>query len=1378
LPPPTCSFATWAANVPALATSATTRAETDYWRRVVQLPPAPLPLDFAGGRAGNLEAVAESISVRLTADETDFLLRAAPSVARSRVDEVLLSALLASVQEWADTDVVRVHLEGHGREDAPDAPDFSRTVGWFTTLYPVQLESARDADAAGRLRRVKETLRNVPRQGIGYGWLRHLAGDPVLAGAAPAEISFNYLGRLDLALEESGPFRPAAESPGREHAPTTPRSHQIDVVAADTAAGLRLEWIFSERAHRRETIERIAQGLLHEVRRVLTACGAGPAQFAIAADFPLARLAAGEVARVLARDGLEDVWPLAPLQEGMLVHALHDGVAGMYGQQISFELRGEPDAAALAHAWRAVAQRHASLRLEFAWEELAVPRQIVRREVEVPFESLDWSGFAAEEQALHWTDWLAADRRRGFALDAAPLWRVTLFKFGAGRWRLVWSHHHLLLDGWSLPIVFRDVLAAYAAPGMLLPAAPSYRSYLAWLAQREPLAAEGFWRGYLAGYRPPPALVFGRAPAGPRAGSSAHRSVQAALSSEKTAALKRFAQQREITLSTCAQAAWAFVLARHLGIEETGFGLVVSGRPPEVAGVESIVGLFINTLPLRVRVPAGECTATWLQRLQAQTAALREFEASRLVDIQGWSGVPRGQPLFESVLIFESYPVDAALAAPVGGLELGPVDSFEHTNYPLNLYVMPGEGLVLRLDYAESRFTDEAMRALTDQVAWVLTSLADAADGPVAAISLQAPAVAAQNAATWNDTARVPWIRLPVAQRFVVQAQHTPHAAAVVDGDTTLTFAELDARSNLLARFLRDRGARPGRLVGICLERSPEMVVALLAILKAGAAYVPLDPAFPPARLAIMREDSGLALAVTDAAGAALPGLFPPEVTCVRPDAEAAAIAAQSDLPVMHASGSDELAYVIFTSGSTGRPKGVQVTQGNLANFLTHFAASPGLEAGDTLLAVTTLSFDIAALELFLPLVTGAQLVIARREVAADARALAAMLATRQVNLMQATPATWRLLLADDWYPARSLRAWCGGEAMPTDLAAALLARGCEVWNLYGPTETTIWSTTQRVLAPDDALSIGRPIAHTSLHILDQGMNPLPVDVAGELFIGGDGLARGYHGRPDLTAEKFVPDPFGAPGARLYATGDLARRLTGGRIEFLGRIDQQVKLRGFRIELGEIEAALRTHPAVRAAAVAVHEAAVGEKRLVAYVVGSDDVPAAGLREHLRARLPDYMVPAAYVSLATLPLTPNGKLDRRALPAPEGLDAASSEFVAPRDPTEQVLADVWREVLQIERIGARDNFFELGGHSLLAAQALARIRKIFQVELPLRTFFEAATPEKTAVALAAADPTPGRVLKIATALLRIRAMSPEERARALERRKTAAPARVS
>jgi len=1371
LPPVTIPFAAAAKQAAHAATSAALQREAAYWREVVSAPVKPIPLDFPGGRDVNREADAATFTLTIPAEQTEALLRSVPAVARTGLETALLSALLATWQRWTGADTVRVHLEGHGRDEASDAPDLSRTIGWFTTMYPVCLASAPEADPAARLRAVKAALQSIPRRGLGYGWLRHTAG--TLPAAPAAEISFNYLGRLDLALDVTGPFRGAAGSIGRDRAEDAPRAHQLDLVAATTREGLKIDWIYNTKALRPETIAHLAQGFRAAVEALVARMAAGPAAFATPADYPLASLSTTELERLLARGDCEDIWPLSPLQEGMLVHALHDGVAGMYAQQLAFDLRGEPDVAALTRAWQAAARRHATLRLEFAWEDLSAPRQLVRRDVSVPVECHDWSAWTEAERQARWTEWLAVDRTRGFALERAPLWRVTLFKLAPGRWRLVWTHHHLLLDGWSLPLVFRDLLAAYAGRDSTLPPAPSYRDFLAWLGGRSPEAAAAFWKKYLAGYTTPPALAIGPSPEGARAQSAAHRSARRALSAAATAALKQFAQRHELTLSTCAQAAWALVLGRHLGVSESVFGLVVSGRPPEVAGAESTVGLFINTLPLRVALPTGERTIAWLRQLQSRTAELREFESSRLVDVQGWSDVPRGQALFESALVFENYPVDAAIAAPVAGLELGPIESYEHNNFPLTLYVLPGESLALRLDYAESRFTDDTMAALVAQTAQVLGSLAAVAERPVAALALQSPAATAAELARWNDTARTPWDRTPLPARFVEQARRTPTAPALLADGATLTFAELDARSNRLAHLLRARGAKPGTLVGLCLERSSDLVASLLAILKTGAAYVPLDPAFPPARLALMREDSGLTLAITDAAGATLPGLFPPEITCVRLETDAAEIARQPEAPVLHAASADELAYVIFTSGSTGRPKGVQVTHGGLANCLTQFATAPGLRADDTLLAVTTLSFDIAALELFLPLVTGAKLVLARREVAADPRALAALLAQHRATVMQATPATWRLLLSDDWRPSGPLRVWCGGEALAPDLAADLLARGCEVWNLYGPTETTIWSTIHPVDVPAAARSIGRPIAHTSIYLLDPGLNPLPAGIAGELFIGGEGVARGYHARPDLTAERFLPDPFGPPGSRLYATGDLARRLPDGRIEFLGRIDQQVKLRGFRIELGEIETALRAHPSVQAAAVAIRDDASGEKRLVAYLVGAGGaaLPAA-LREHLRARLPDYMVPTVFVPLEALPLTPNGKLDRRALPAPEGLVPAGDDYLAPRDPVEQVLADLWREVLRAERVGARDNFFELGGHSLLAAQALARLRKIFQVELPLRVFFEAATPEKVALALAAADPTPGRVAKTAAALLRIRAMTPAERAAALERRKSA------
>ena len=1354
------SFPTWAGRLRNEANSQVTKAESMYWRDVTRASVGTLPRDFGDGRELNVEATVESVRWSLDERGTNSLLRELPAVYRCRVEELLLTALAAALG-----DSVVVDLEGHGRDG-----DLAHTAGWFTTVYPVRLPAAED-DRWARLRGVKEALRTVPRGGIGYGLLRHYSND---FAAGRSDISFNYLGQIDLALSSTGPFRPASEPTGKERSASAPRAYLIDVIAMVSGGRLRVEWLYSRAAHRRETVEKAAERFASELQFLLTA--RDEAQAVIAADFPLAGLDRPAVAQIIASGPpLEDIWPLTPLQEGMFIHSLHEGDSGVYCQQVAVELTGRLKLDALHEAWAELARRHEALRIEFRWQDLPAPRQIVRKEVPVDIAVLDWtapSTVSPENRVdndMRFREWLATDRAAGFDLESGPLWRVTVFRLAADRWRLVWSHHHLLLDGWSLPIVFRQLLELYAS-GASEPSPFRHADFLAWLAHRDTAAEAEFWKNSLAGYRPDSALELGPAPIAERSQSATRTSLAWELTPAATRNLQELARNLQITLSTCVQAVWGLVLARWTKQSETVFGLVVAGRPAELPGVQSAAGMFINTLPLRVGAPRRQRVGEWLRELHNQTAALHQFEHSRLVDVQSWSEVPRGRQLFEAVLIIENYPLNAFLGEAVGGsaagedIGFGKVETFEQTNLPLNLYAVPGERLELRLEYAQSRFQDDTMRALADSIGWLLESLPAHASDPLGSLSLLRPAAAETGVQSEFD-------RAPVHERISYQAGRQPSAVAIVDSRQPLTYGELDIRSNRLAHHLRASGAGPGKLVGVYLDRSPDLVVALLGILKTGAAYVPMDPAFPVERLAMMVADSRIGFVVTRGDLATDRAVLGESIVQVRLDADAGSIASRPAGPLGYSSEPAELAYVIFTSGSTGRPKGVQVTHGALANFLSHFARSPGLEPHDLLLAVTTLSFDIAALELFLPLVCGARLSIATRETAADSRALAALMAETGANVMQATPATWRLLLADDWRPAGPSRApfhaWCGGEALPLDLARDLLDRGLSLWNFYGPTETTIWSTTQQVVDHGDAAFIGQPIANTVAWVLDEDLNPVPRGMAGELYLGGEGVARGYVGRPGLTAERFIPDPFGS-GGRLYATGDQAR-WDNGRLTFLGRADQQVKIRGFRIELEEIEQALRAIPQVRAAAVAARDDHQGNPRLVAWVQGLTSAGgAAALRTHLRNRLPDYMIPAAFIEIAKLPLTPNGKLDRRALPDMLPSEAPASDFVPPGNAIEQVLADLWREVLGVEAVGARSHFFELGGHSLLAAQALTRIRKYFQVDISLRTFFQTATPESVAGALTAAEPAPGRMLKIATALLKVRSMTPAERAQLRER----------
>jgi amino acid adenylation domain-containing protein/non-ribosomal peptide synthase protein (TIGR01720 family) len=1021
------------------------------------------------------------------------------------------------------------------------------------------------------------------------------------------------------------------------------------------------------------------------------------------------------------RSAIEAIYPLSPLQQGMLFHTLYAPSSGTYFEQFAFTLRGALDEAAWEAAWERVVERHAVLRTAFAWEKREKPLQIVSRAARAPWRREDWRALAVEERTARLEAFLREDRERGFELGRAPLMRLALLRVADDAWEFVWSHHHLLLDGWSVGLVLGEVFELYeavrAGKTAALPAPRPFREYVAWLGRRDPAAAEAFWRGELRGFRAPTPLGIDR---GPRAGGAGEYGEERLdVSPEATAALAELARRRHVTLSTIVQGAWALLLSRYSGDDDVVFGATVSGRPPELPGVDRMVGLFINAVPVRVRVPADAALAPWLQELQARQAETREHEHAPLVDVRAWSELPPGEPLFDSLLIFENFPVDASAAEPRGGVEIAGFRAFERTNYPLTLVVAPAEGLVLRAMYEADRLDGGAVRALLGHLRTLLEAAARDPEARLGDLPLLGADERARELEAWNDTAADFARGERIHDRFEAAAARSPDAVALAFRGESLTYAGLDGRAALLARRLSALGVGPESRVAVCLERGPEMVAALLGVLKAGGAYVPVDPAYPAERVAYVLEDAGVAAVVTEAALAAK-----------LPTGGAAVVLVDGEAPLPHDDAvlvcpatAENAAYVIYTSGSTGRPKGVVVPHRAVVNFLDSMRARPGLTAGDTLLAVTTLSFDIAGLELFLPLTTGARVALADRDTAGDGALLRDALAATGATAMQATPATWRMLLEAGWTGSPGLKALCGGEALPRELSERLLPRVGELWNLYGPTETTIWSTVERVEAGDGPVAIGRPIANTRAYLLDHALEPVPAGIAGELYLGGEGVARGYLGRPELTAERFVPDPFASrAGARAYRTGDLARRRPDGALEYLGRTDHQVKVRGFRVELGEIEAALALHPEVGEAAVVAREDASGHARLVAYLAGG--VPA-GVRDFLRERLPEHVVPSAFVALDAFPRTPNGKTDRRALAALEvSHGAARDAYVAPRTPEEEIVARAWGAVLGVERVGARDGFFELGGHSLLAMQVVSRLRAALGVEVPLRAVFDA------------------------------------------------------
>jgi amino acid adenylation domain-containing protein len=1062
----------------------------------------------------------------------------------------------------------------------------------------------------------------------------------------------------------------------------------------------------------------------------------------------------------MTKENIEDLYELSPLQQGILFDSLSAPDSGRYLVTMRYTIEGALDVPAFERAWHAVVARHPVLRTSFHWEGLAKPLQVVHRDIAVSIRKDDWRGIPAAELARREADEMAAESKRAFALDQGPLTRVSLVRVDDDRWLFTWSFHHVVLEGWSASLIFADLATFYAGfsrnePVTLAPPR-CYREFISWLHQQDTAGAEKYWREALAGFSEPTPLPL--ADSGPVRGDTPelYERRSLALDEPTVARLQALARQRHLTLNSVLQGAWALVLGRLTGTDDVAFGTVVSGRQIDLAGAESIVGLCVNTLPARVRIAPNQTVVEWLGDVHRQFVAMRAFEHTPLPQVQGWSEIRRGVPMFESIFVFENW-LNASGSAAMGDLRIRTAQGIEGgTGYPLLVEIAPGPPFSIDFIYDCRRFLPPTVARLQEHFAAVLDAMAANPGGRVGDVAILSRTAEDQLRHQWNETAAPFPADLCVHELFEAQAARVPDRTALACEGEDVSYAALNRRANQLARYLRARGVGAENRVAVCLERSVDLAVALLAVLKAGGAYVPLDPSYPAERLAFMLQDSGASILLTHdrVAGASA------VQSVVSLDRDAGGIARELDSNLGCTTTPANLAYVIYTSGSTGVPKGVQVVHRALTNLVASIQGTLRMDQRDVLLSVTTPSFDIFGLELYVPLVTGARVVLVDRSTAIDGRVLAQRIVECHATFMQATPATWRAMIAAGWRGARQLKVLCGGEALPEDLAADLRDRSAELWNLYGPTETTIWSTAANLSASNEPVTIGRPIANTRLFVLDSRMHPVPVGAPGELYIGGEGLARGYLQRPDVTADRFVPDPYSERGGeRLYRTGDLVRYRSDGAIEYLRRVDHQVKLRGFRIELGEIESVLRTHEAVEEAVALIREDVPGDHRLVAYVLAAEDGPelATALKALVVRKLPHYMHPSSYVTLKALPRTPNGKIDRRALPAPHDERQVEDEYVAPRSGLEQRIADIWRDVLRVAEVGVHDNFFDLGGHSLLLMEVHSRLTRELGRRLPITDLFQYPTVEALARFLDTDSALPNR---IAMAEARVQATQPQ------------------
>ena len=1358
LPGKTSALRAWTTRLHAYAGSDSLREELNLWQQQLSGPQIHLPCDNPQGGGQNRHG--HTVSVQLDVERTTQLLQQAPSAYRTQVNDLLLTALARVLCRWSGQPSALIQLEGHGRETLFDDIDLSRTVGWFTSAYPLRLTPQAAGGQGASIKAIKEQLRGIPHKGLGYGVLRYLtdsATRQALADLPVAAVTFNYLGQFDQSFGADALFRPLAEATGAAHDPLAPLPNELSIDGQVYGGQLQLRWTFSAERYTPQTIATLAEAYVSELETLIAHCLSAGAGGLTPSDFPLTALSQAQLdALPVAAQQIEDLYPLTPMQEGMLVHTLLEPGTGLYYMQDRYRINSALDPQRFAEAWQAVIARHEALRASFCWNVGEQMLQIIHRPGATAIDFLDWRGEPQDSHEPRLQALLKAEREAGFDLLNQAPFHLRLIRVDEARYWFMMSNHHILIDAWCRSLLMSDFFEIYSALGenrtAQLAAPPRYRDYIGWLQRQDLQQANGWWQRNLQGFEQTTYIPSDRPFLREHAGDSGGMRVgdcYTRLEVQDGVRLRELAQQHKLTINTFAQAAWALVLRRYSGERDVLFGVTVAGRPVELPQMQQTVGLFINSVALRVKMPAdGQALGVrqWLSALLEHNMELREYEYVPLVTIQEHSELPKGQPLFDSLFVFENAPVDISVMDRAQHLNATSDSGRTHTNFPLTAVCYPGDDLGLHLSYDQRFFEHSSVERLLSEFKRLLLALMAGIDGDMAELPLLGEAEQHFLLDGCNQSQREYPLQQSYIELFETQVATHPQRVVARCLDQHWSYADLNSHSNRLGHALIAAGVRPDQPVALLAERGLELLGMIIGSFKAGAAYLPLDPGLPEARLSRIIELSRTPLLVCTAAYREQAQALLDESGCAnRPrllvweEVHAQTLAEHN--PQVY-SQPDNLAYVIYTSGSTGLPKGVMVEQRGMLNNQLSKVPYLSLTEQDVIAQTASQSFDISVWQFLAAPLFGASVNIVPNALAHDPQALLAHVNAQSISVLESVPSLIQGMLAEDNVPLDGLR-WLlpTGEAMPPELAQQWLLRYPKTGlvNAYGPAECSddvAFFLVDTASTQGSYLPIGTPTDNNRLYVLDDALQLVPLGATGELCVAGTGVGRGYVSDPLRTASAFVPHPFGAPGERLYRTGDLARRRMDGVLEYVGRIDHQVKIRGYRIELGEIEARLHEHPWVRDAAVSVQQGPNG-KYLVGYLVAAISDPGQNeclehIKQRLRAELPEYMVPLHWQWLARLPLNANGKLDRRALPLIEIGQQQRDDYLAPRSPLEQTLAEIWADVLNVEQVGVRDNFFELGGHSLLATQIASRVQKVLQRNVPLRAMFECNCVEQLAL----------------------------------------------
>jgi len=1300
------SYQTWIKSLYDYMHSEAFLSKKHHWAEKSQVIPYQVPRDKHVDVA-NLEKYTATIETVMTEAETACWLQTLPSVLSIKSHEILIALLAKALADWSQTNEVTIDLESHGRHEWLSGQSLSDTVGWFTTLFPCHFTINHNLSYDYLIKSLQQQCQMSSHQGIDYGIWRYLSG--AKNDTFTSDVVFNCRGQLDHMVDSS---HFTLDQLKLVSDPENTRTHLLSVEAFVKQKKLHLLSTYHTEIHEPRTIESIAHQMVNDLRHLITTS-----------------------------QTIDRCYPLFPLQKGLLFHGVYTAGSEAYVTQLVWETpKNIPlNINALKQAFNALIARHDSLRAYFIWEGLDEPLHRIKASVEVPWQIYDWAN--NKESTLSFdarlSTFLKADREVGFQLDIPPLLRIALIKRTASSYCFVLTFHHILLDGWSLPILL-DELNAYYQSSLQhttpnLPAPPSYEPYFQWLMHQPQTEANAFWKQYLNGFSGVMmdwGLTTLQLPSktlpspNPSSGFVDMMFEDYRLSDPLSAELKQFCQVHGITLNTLFQGVWALLLHHYSQSDVVVFGITLAGRPPEVKEMDKRVGLFINTLPLRVNFKENVDVNTYLKDLQNNAAHVSSYQATALTDIHGATPLMAGAVLFNTIFVFENYQVADETDHLI---KFDDIQIINPTHYPLSATVMPGESFTLRLAFNQQQLDHQAVQRFANQFIQLLTHAIQSPDKNIHDLTLLSPQEQQEMLFDWNQTAMDYPLNYGVHQLFEIQVEKTPFNTAIMFEHHSLSYTALNQRANQLAHYLHQQGVTAETIVGVCVARGFDMVVSLLGILKVGGAYMPVDPAYPVERMRYMLEDGQPALVITqmpfyDQIKAS--GMSDEQIVCIDDDTLFQQQSIKNlSLPIA----SHQLMYVLYTSGSTGRPKGVLVEHGSVVNLLWSMKTTLQPTIEDRWLAVTPITFDISGLELYLPLLVGACCVIASHETTTDGIALKNLLEQEHITLLQATPLTWQLLVEAGWTGNKYLKALCGGEAFSGAIAAQILPRVKYLWNMYGPTETTIWSAVHPVTPVDTQAAIvpiGKPIANTQIYVLDHHLQPVPTGVVGELYIGGAGLARGYLNQLALTEERFILYAFSDNfSERLYQTGDQVCWLPDGTLAYRGRKDDQVKLHGFRIELGEIQATLEKHPDIQQAAVLLHENS-GKKWLAAYFVAEANVALEpeSIKAFLMAYLPAHYVPTVIKKLDEFPVTPHGKMNKEALQAMQEIPYRSHSYKEPEDPIEKEIALIWKTVLDTSSVGSQDNFFALGGHSLTALQVLSRVNEAFHTHLSVKILF--------------------------------------------------------